>query len=669
MSFTITINNLLVKTMPNISVLQACENANVVVPRFCYHPRLSAAGNCRLCLVEIDKMPKLQASCAISVLEGMVIKTNTLAVKKARENILEFLLINHPLDCPICDQGGECDLQDQSLIYGSDKSRFKEFKRAVEDKNCGPLIKTIMTRCINCTRCIRFINEIIGTPVLGSIGRSNSIEISTYLNKYIFSEMSANIVDLCPVGALLPKPLSSSYRPWELKHIESVDPFDSIHSNLQLSIRGYDVLRVLPRLNEDINEEWVSDKARFAFDGFTIQRLNIPLLKENNKFKTISWADAIKLTTNALSYNLNSVCFSIGTFSDFNSLFALKLFSSILNGFVLDNFFNFIFNKDFQVFYKFNTLIKNIFEADVCLLVGLNPRIDVPLLNYHLRKRYMLGNFILANIGSKINLSFPCIHIGNSMHKLFHFLEGNNFFCKIFRNSKKPCLIINPAILQSLDFDFTIFLSKSLIANSNLTNNLWNGLNSLYVKSNYYSKFDLSYNTYYEFDGNLCKMLYVLEDYNAAYAISNFEFIIYQGNQGNYIAQVANIILPNLSFLEKNSIYVNCEGRYQHTQSAMLNINKSNSDFSIFHSLLKPLYVNSFDIDLNLFLPTINFLTNRVFYCFFKDIFFCNSFFLVPICYISSTTIDNFYKTDSVSNLSLTMSKCSTYLLDKNPFK
>jgi len=248
MTFFVTIDNLSIEVKPNTSILQACEIANIIIPRFCYHERLSVAGNCRMCLVEVDKMPKLQASCAVPVLPNMVVKTNTLAVRKAREGILEFLLINHPLDCPICDQGGECDLQDQSLVYGGDRSRFKEFKRAVEDKNCGPLIKTIMTRCIHCTRCVRFINEVVGIPELGTSGRGNSIEISSYVSKLFSSELSGNIIDLCPVGALTSKPYAFLSRPWELKSTESIDLFDSIHSNIRIDTRGYDIMRVLPRL-------------------------------------------------------------------------------------------------------------------------------------------------------------------------------------------------------------------------------------------------------------------------------------------------------------------------------------------------------------------------------------------------------------------------------------
>jgi len=335
----IFIDNSLVKVRSGLSILQACESINVTIPRFCYHNRLPVAGNCRMCLVEVEKMPKLQVSCALPVLENMSIKTNSLSVKKAREGVLEFLLTNHPLDCPICDQGGECDLQEQSLTYGSDRSRFKEFKRAVEDKYCGPLIKTVMSRCIHCTRCIRFANDVLGDVNFGTSGRGNSIEISSYVNKLFRSELSGNLIDLCPVGALTSKPYSFLSRPWELKSMTSLDLFDSIHSNIVVDIRGYDIMRVLPKLNSNINEDWISDKIRFCLDGFNSQRVTIPLLKNKNQsFSSISWDYAIKIIVNKIKTSKH-IAFSIGTFVDFESLILLKSLGSFLNSSYINSFF------------------------------------------------------------------------------------------------------------------------------------------------------------------------------------------------------------------------------------------------------------------------------------------------------------------------------------------
>jgi NADH dehydrogenase (ubiquinone) Fe-S protein 1 len=327
MNFQIIIDHQPVNVNSNMSILQACESAKIVVPRFCYHERLSVAGNCRMCLVEISKAPKLVASCAMPVVQNMVVFTDSLVVKKAREGVLEFLLVNHPLDCPVCDQGGECDLQDQTMIFGSDRSRFREYKRAVEDKQCGPLIKTVMTRCIHCTRCVRFANEVIGLPALGTSGRGNSIEIGLYIKKLFTSELSGNIIDLCPVGALTSKPYTFAARPWELKSIESIDTLDAVGSNIRIDIRGYEIMRILPRLNEKINEEWISDKTRFAFDGLKRQRLYDPLLKKDNGgFEVISWQVALQ----EIVAKINQItkpyefCAQVGPQSDLESALLLK---------------------------------------------------------------------------------------------------------------------------------------------------------------------------------------------------------------------------------------------------------------------------------------------------------------------------------------------------------
>ena len=430
MKFIVNINDRPVEVLPNTSILQACEIADVVIPRFCYHERLSVAGNCRMCLVEVEKMPKLQASCAVPVSPNMSIKTNTPSVKKAREGVLEFLLINHPLDCPICDQGGECYLQDQSLIYGGDRSRFKEFKRAVEDKNCGPLIKTIMTRCIHCTRCVRFANEVVGVPEFGTSGRGNFIEISTYVDKLFTSELSGNVIDLCPVGALTSKPYAFLSRPWELKSIESIDLFDSIHSNIRVDTRGYEIVRILPRLNENINEEWISDKARFSFDGLSTQRLSEPLIKDSNgDLKPASWLEAINLIFKKMKETQpNKVAFSIGNFCDLETLTYLHKIRLLLNGVILNQSNENFLNTDNPTFYKFNTSLSNISKSDVCLLLGVNPRTDGPLLNYYLRKRFLSGNFKVGYIGSHLNLTFPTYHLGNSIDTVSSVLEGKFFF-------------------------------------------------------------------------------------------------------------------------------------------------------------------------------------------------------------------------------------------------
>ena len=666
MTFFVKVDNQSIEVKPGTSILQACEIAGVIIPRFCYHERLSVAGNCRMCLVEVDKMPKLQASCAVPVLPNMVIKTNTLAVKKAREGILEFLLINHPLDCPICDQGGECDLQDQSLVYGGDRSRFKEFKRAVEDKNCGPLIKTIMTRCIHCTRCVRFINEVVGVPELGTSGRGNSIEISNYISKLFSSELSGNIIDLCPVGALTSKPYAFLSRPWELKSTESIDLFDSIHSNIRIDTRGYDIMRVLPRLNELINEEWISDKVRFSFDGFSVQRLTVPLAKnDQGVFYPIKWSQAIETISKKLhSSKANSIGFSLGSMCDLESLADLKQLSLNLNAAIINNSSKYFLDADYSNNYKFNTLFENIRKADVCLLVGINPRIDGVLLNYHLRKRFLSGNFNIAYIGSHLNLTFPSLHLGTSINSFISVLEGKNFFCKLLKRAKLPMIIFGNSFLDNLNFSSSNLFSNLIKCNLNIANHFWNGLNFFNTNSSDFSFFDLSLNCNRKFVNKSFDLFYMLEDYKPMNKTIRSKFIVFQGHHGCQNAQMADIILPCSSFFEKTSSHLNCEGRYQYSHSSIPPLNQSKDS----HAILSTFLTSERD-NLNFFLPSLEFSSNKTCTTFFNNVLFSNKLLLLSNCYIPSSVCDNFYKTDIISNSSLNMSKSSIELLDKIPFK
>jgi NADH-quinone oxidoreductase chain G len=666
MTFFVKVDNQSIEVKPGTSILQACEIAGVIIPRFCYHERLSVAGNCRMCLVEVDKMPKLQASCAVPVLPNMVIKTNTLAVKKAREGILEFLLINHPLDCPICDQGGECDLQDQSLVYGGDRSRFKEFKRAVEDKNCGPLIKTIMTRCIHCTRCVRFINEVVGVPELGTSGRGNSIEISNYISKLFSSELSGNIIDLCPVGALTSKPYAFLSRPWELKSTESIDLFDSIHSNIRIDTRGYDIMRVLPRLNELINEEWISDKVRFSFDGFSVQRLTVPLAKnDQGVFYPIKWSQAIETISKKLhSSKANSIGFSVGSMCDLESLADLKQLSLNLNAAIINNSSKYFLDADYSNNYKFNTLFENIRKADVCLLVGINPRIDGVLLNYHLRKRFLSGNFNIAYIGSHLNLTFPSLHLGTSINSFISVLEGKNFFCKLLKRAKLPMIIFGNSFLDNLNFSSSNLFSNLIKCNLNIVNHFWNGLNFFNTNSSDFSFFDLSLNCNRKFVNKSFDLFYMLEDYKPMNKTTSSKFIVFQGHHGCQNAQMADIILPCSSFFEKTSSHLNCEGKYQYSHSSIPPLNQSKDS----HAILSTFLTSERD-NLNFFLPSLEFSSNKTCTTFFNNVLFSNKLLLLSNCYIPSSVYDNFYKTDIISNSSLNMSKSSIELLDKIPFK
>ena len=666
MTFLVNIDNQSVEVKPNTSILQACEIAGIIVPRFCYHERLSVAGNCRMCLVEVDKMPKLQASCAVPVLPNMIIKTNTLAVRKAREGVLEFLLINHPLDCPICDQGGECDLQDQSLVYGGDRSRFKEFKRAVEDKNCGPLIKTIMTRCIHCTRCVRFVNEVVGVPELGTSGRGNSIEISNYISKLFSSELSGNIIDLCPVGALTSKPYAFLSRPWELKSTESIDLFDSIHSNIRVDTRGYDIMRVLPRLNESINEEWISDKVRFSFDGFSVQRLTVPLVKSNEGvFYPIKWSEAINIISNKIHCSKPStVGFSVGPLCDLDSLIVLKQLRLKFNAAIIDKSSESSLDADYCNNYKFNTFLENIRKADVCLLVGINPRIDGVLLNYHLRKRFLAGNFKIAYIGSNLNLTFPSLHVGTSLNTFISLVEGKNFFCKALKQAKMPMIIFGKSFSENLtSFNSNLF-SNLIKSNLNINNPFWYGLNFFNSNSSDFSFFDLGLHYNRNFVSKSFDLFYMLEDYKPVNKSIKSKFVVFQGHHGCQNAQNADIILPCSSFIEKTSRYLSCEGRYQYSHGSIPPLNQSKDSHLILSSFLGNLKSN-----LNFFLPSLEFSFHKTFAAFFNNVLFSNKFLLLNNNYISSSAYDNFYKTDIISNSSLIMSKSSIELLDKTPFK
>ncbi|HSE74641.1 MAG TPA: NADH-quinone oxidoreductase subunit NuoG, partial [Dongiaceae bacterium] len=408
-----TIDGIEIEVPAGITVLQACEMAGKEIPRFCYHERLSVAGNCRMCLVEQEKAPKPIASCAMPVADNMVIKTDSPMVRKARQGVMEFLLINHPLDCPICDQGGECDLQDQAMAYGHHSSRYKEAKRAVTDKEFGPIVKTIMTRCIQCTRCIRFASEVAGVEVLGATGRGEHMEVTTYVEKTINSELSGNLVDLCPVGALTSKPYAFIARPWELEKVESIDVMDAVGSAIRVDFRGREVLRILPRINDDVNEEWLADKSRYAFDGLRRQRLDRPYVRVGGKLKPASWPEALEAVAKRAGGLQGPRAAAIaGDLADVESMFALKGLMSALgspnidcrqDGAALD--------PKARASWLFNSAINGIDKADAILIVGSNPRWEAPVLNARIRKRYLKGGIKIGLIGPRIDLTYPYQHL------------------------------------------------------------------------------------------------------------------------------------------------------------------------------------------------------------------------------------------------------------------
>ena len=446
----ITINGKEIEFEKGMTVLQACELANVEIPRFCYHEKLSIAGNCRMCLVEMEKSPKPIASCAMPAAEGMNIKTNTSLVEKARKGVMEFLLANHPLDCPVCDQGGECDLQDQSLYYGVDKSRFVENKRDVKEKYMGPLIKTQMTRCIHCTRCVRFATEVAGVPEIGAIGRGENMQITTYLEKSMESELSANVIDLCPVGALTSKPYAFEARPWELKKTESVDVMDAVGSNIRVDTYNWEVKRILPRLNNDINEEWISDKTRYSCDGLLKQRLDVPYIKKENKLQKSNWDEALDLLIKKIKeVQPNEIAGHIGDMINMeNALGFKKLFNLLKSNNLEFREKKFYINSSEKINYIFNSSINGIEQSDFILLIGTNPRLEASMLNARIRKAFVQKKIPIFSIGDPGDLTYDYKIISDKTDEIKKIISNESELSNKILSAKNPIIIIGESVLE-----------------------------------------------------------------------------------------------------------------------------------------------------------------------------------------------------------------------------
>ena len=477
----IFINGKEIEFEKGMTVLQACELADVEIPRFCYHEKLSIAGNCRMCLVEMEKSPKPIASCAMPAAEGMKIKTNTVSVEKARKGVMEFLLANHPLDCPVCDQGGECDLQDQSMYYGVDKSRFIENKRLVKEKYMGPLIKTQMTRCIHCTRCVRFATEVAGVPEIGAIGRGENMEITTYLEKAMESELSANVIDLCPVGALTSKPYAFEARPWELKKTESIDVMDAVGSNIRVDTYNWEVKRILPRLNNDINEEWISDKTRYSCDGLLKQRLDVPYIKKDNKLQKSNWDEAITLLADKIqSINSDEIGGHIGDMINMENALSFKKFFAALKSKNLEfREKRFYINSSEKINYLFNSSIKGIEESDLILLIGTNPRHEATMLNARIRKTFVKKRIPIFSIGDPGELTYDYNVIGNTTDDLKKILNNESEFSKKLSSSNKPIIIIGESALELESGKYILEGIKNFLKNNNFISKEWNAFNFL----------------------------------------------------------------------------------------------------------------------------------------------------------------------------------------------
>jgi NADH-quinone oxidoreductase chain G len=470
----ISVNEKIYKVLKGLTIIQACEQIGIQIPRFCYHEQLSIAGNCRMCLIELDNSVKPVASCAITIDNNMKIFTNTILVKKAREGVMEFLLINHPLDCPICDQGGECDLQDQALLFGNDRGRFYEIKRAVSDLELGPFIKTVMTRCIHCTRCVRFLSELGGSLSLGIIGRGNKTEIGYYTFTALDSEVSGNIIDLCPVGALTSKPYAFSARPWELIKIETIDTLDSMGSNLSYCLYGDKLMRVLPITHLGINEEWLSDKTRFSYDGFSLQRLVLPLILIKNIYKEITW----KTLFLKLIFNIEeSYLLLLNNDLSFETIYTIKLLKTrfkYINILIKDSLLK--RNIDFRVSYLFNSTYLKIKQADFCFIIGSNLKQEMPLLLMKLRKEKRIRNLDIYLCGIIENYYINQNTIGLNLISLLKFLEGKHFAAKSLKKSQNPLIILGIGLLNSINSNSIINLFLTF---KNFNKTIFNSINLL----------------------------------------------------------------------------------------------------------------------------------------------------------------------------------------------
>ena len=593
----LTIDGQEVEVPAGSTVLQACEAAGREIPVFCYHPRLNIAGNCRMCLVEQEKAPKPIASCAMPVAEGMVIKTDTPAVHKARRGVLELLLINHPLDCPICDQGGECDLQDLTLFYGPDHSRFKENKRAVADKYLGPLVSTHMARCIHCTRCIRFLTEVAGVPELGGYHRGEHLEIAPWIEAALTSELQGNVIDLCPVGALNSKPFEYRARTWELRKTESVDVLDALGSSIRIDARGSEVMRVLPRLHEDVNEEWISDKTRFSYDGLKRRRLDVPMVKRDGRLEPATWKDAFA----AIRARLDGVAGEriaaiVGDLVELESMVVLKDLMAALGSPHLDcRQDGAKLQAGDRAGYLFNTTISGVELADACLLVGTNPRLEAPVLNARLRKRWRQGGLTIGRIGAAADLTYSIEDLGAGPQTLADLVAGGHSFLDVLKGAERPMLILGPGAVARPDGAAVLALARRLADAAGMIREGWNGFNVLHTAASRVGGLDLGLvpaaggrdvaGILEGAAGGEIELVWLLGADEIDTRPLERAFVVYQGHHGDAGASVADVVLPGTAYTEKHATYVNLEGRPQRAKLAVFPPGDAKEDWKILRAL------------------------------------------------------------------------------------
>ncbi len=673
----LTIDGTAIEVPAGATVLQACELAGKEIPRFCYHERLSVAGNCRMCLVEQEKSPKPIASCAMPAADNMVILTDTPMVRQARKGVMEFLLANHPLDCPICDQGGECDLQDQAMAYGMDHGRFAEAKRAVRDKNFGPLVKTSMNRCIHCTRCVRFSTEVAGVEELGALGRGEHMEISTYIERALRSELSANIIDLCPVGALTSKPYAFMARPWELHSTESVDVLDAVGSNINVDTRGREVMRVLPRLNEAVNEEWISDKTRFACDGLIRQRLDRPYVRRDGRLTPATWQEAFQAVADRLAgLPGGKIAALAGDLVDAEAMFALKDLMASLGSPNLDcRQDGAALDPATRAGYLFNTTIAGIEQADACLIIGSNPRWEAPLVNARILKRTHQGRFKVAVIGEHLDLTYKYEHLGEGPETLQALAEGRHPFFETLQKAEHPMLILGQGALTRPDSAAVLHLARKLAEAAGLVKEGWNGFNILHTAAARVGGLEVGFvpgpggrDTAGILAGAAkgeIDFVYLLGVDEIDMAKLGQAFVVYQGHHGDAGAHRADVVLPGAAYTEKDGTYMNTEGRAQLGLRAVFPLGEAKEDWAVLRALSRALDKP---------LPYDNLAQLR------RQLFEANPRFqrldsVEPAAWgpfgregpvqaaAFQTPITNFYMTDPISRASETMAKCTeTYV-------
>jgi NADH-quinone oxidoreductase subunit G len=583
---------------PEYTLLQACETAGAEIPRFCFHERLSIAGNCRMCLIEVAGNPKPQASCAVGVKDlppkkdgtPHAINTKTPLVKRAREGVMEFLLINHPLDCPICDQGGECDLQDQAMAYGVDASRYAENKRAVEDKYIGPLVKTIMTRCIHCTRCIRFSTEVAGVPELGAIGRGEDMEITTYLEHAMTSELQSNVVDLCPVGALTSKPYAFSARPWELNKTQSIDVMDALGSAIRIDTRGREVMRILPRRNDDVNEEWISDKTRHVVDGLRTQRLDQPYLRENGRLRPASWKEAFAVITGKVkTVSGDRIGAIVGDLAGAEEMHALKELIGRLGSLHIDARQDgcAIDPRWGRASYLFNSTIAGIEQADALLIVGAVPRREAAVLNARIRKRWRAGNFPVGVIGEKGDLTYPYDYLGAGPETLADFAKCK--FADALKSAERPLILLGGGALARPDGAAVASLAAKAAVEAGALKADWNGFSVLHSAASRIAALDLGLTpgeggkTAAQMASGGLDVLFLLGADEIE--VKPGPFVVYIGTHGDRGAHRADVILPGAAYPEKSAIFVNTEGRVQLAERAAFPPGDAREDWAILRAL------------------------------------------------------------------------------------